>query len=116
MLGAGPAGGLVAGITYAFSSFFVVSVVFPMIISAAAWLPLLLAVVELLARRKPGRAALLIGAGAIVVGVQFLAGHVEIAYYNMMVLGFYTLARGVMLWRESRHACARPLLLIARWR
>lgn len=102
VMGAGVAGGLVAAVTYAFSSFFVVSVVFPMVISAAAWLPLLLLVIELLARRTPGRSALLIIAGAIVTGVQFLAGHVEIAYYNMMVLGFYTLARAFMLWRDAQ--------------
>ncbi len=111
VLGAGPVGGVIAGVTYAFSSFFVVSIVFPMIISAAAWLPLLLVVVELLARRSVGRAPLLIGGGATIVGIQFLAGHVEIAYYNMMVLGFYTLARAVMLWRDQ-HSLRPAALLI----
>ena len=110
VLGAGPVGGLIAGITYAFSSFFVVSVVFPMIISAAAWLPLLLAVIELLSRRNGKRTALLLGLGAIITGTQFLAGHVEIAYYNMMVLGFYVLARAVSLWREENSL--RPALLL----
>ena len=111
VLGAGPVGGVIAGVSYAFSSFFVVSIVFPMIISAAAWLPLLLVIAELLARRNAGRAPLLIAGGAIVVGIQFLAGHVEIAYYNMMVLGFYTLARAIMLWRERRSVRPGALLI-----
>lgn len=36
-----------SGVIYAFSGFMVVSIVFPMIVSAAAWLPAILALVEL---------------------------------------------------------------------
>ena len=102
VLGARVVGGLIGAVTYAFSGFFVVSVVFPMIISAAAWLPLLLAVVELLSRRVAGRRTWLLIGGSLIVAIQFLAGHVEIAYYNMLVLGFYGLARAFALWRSSK--------------
>ncbi len=43
---AGPLGSLVAGIVFQFSGFMVVSVVHPMIVAGASWLPLLLALVE----------------------------------------------------------------------
>ena len=43
---------LIAGITYQLSAFFLVSVVFTMIIAAAAWLPLLLAIIEVMVRKQ----------------------------------------------------------------
>jgi hypothetical protein len=52
VLGANRLGGLVGGITYQLSVFFVVSVVFTMIIAAAAWLPLLLAIIEVVIRKQ----------------------------------------------------------------
>ncbi len=100
---------LVSGIIYAFSGFMVVSVVFPMVVSAAAWLPAILACVELVFRHLTPQPPLLnSGEGAqeatrqrfarvlffalcagILIGVQFLAGHVEMSYYILLVLAFY---------------------------
>ncbi|RIK23984.1 MAG: hypothetical protein DCC52_12775, partial [Chloroflexi bacterium] len=60
-----PFAATVSGIIFAFGGFMVVSVVFPMVVSAAAWLP------------------------AILAFVQFLAGHVEVSYYILLVLAFY---------------------------
>ena len=106
---------LVAAITFAFSGFAVVSVVFPMVGSAYTWLPLLLAVVELAIQKAeagaqaglspPSRfgpgSPLLIAAGGLAIGLQFLAGHVEISYYVVLTLGAYTLARLSIAWRHS---------------
>ena len=95
-----------AGIAYAFSGFFIVSVVFPMIIGAAAWLPLLLAIIEMAVRKQEtnGRGhfnpTLYIIAGALIFAVANLAGHVEITYYIMLVAGFYALWRLLHLWRK----------------
>jgi len=95
------------GLVFALSGFMVISVVFPMVIAAVIWLPLLLAIVEKLARitqdggGRPGVAIVYMAAGAVVLGVQFLAGHVEISYYNLIVLALYS------LWR---------LMTIADWR
>src|SRR5579859_1190259 len=81
-------------IVYELSLFMVVSVVFPMIVAAAAWLPLILTAIELAVRQQPalgGRPATIpwvaLGAGAI--GLQILAGHVEITYFTLMVAGAY---------------------------
>ncbi|MHB9091922.1 MAG: YfhO family protein, partial [Chloroflexota bacterium] len=96
VVGAGRVGGLVGGVAYAFSGFMVVSVVFPMIVSAAIWLPMLVLVIELaLQRAEHGRRPnwLLVVIGAAVVGIQFFAGHVEISLYVLLTAGFYTACR-----------------------
>ncbi len=96
-LGAGRFGGAVAGITYQLSAFFVISVVFPMIIGAAIWLPLILLATEYVIRAQPirGRPAtpiwMVIGAAAL--GCNILSGHVEITYYTLLVTAFYAALR-----------------------
>ena len=99
-----PLAATASGVVYAFSGFMVVSVVFPMVISAAAWLPAILAAIELTLKEEEKRAAgdasyspprelLFAISTAVLLGVQFLAGHVEISYYILMVLAFYSIWR-----------------------
>src|SRR5438128_6342939 len=98
----------------------VVSIVFPIVVSAATWLPAILAFAELTLREDDRRRttddhslstvhrlpstdyrplstvpyslprelsyALITG---ILIAVQFLAGHVEVSYYILLVLAFY---------------------------
>ena len=104
-------GCIVAAIVYPFSGFMIVSVVHPMIIAAASWLPLLLAIVERLVRTQEVQPAgqkrqvvsyiPWIVIGAVALGLQFLAGHVEIAYYVVLVTAFYAACRlGILWWRN----------------
>jgi O-antigen/teichoic acid export membrane protein len=110
---------LVAGITYQLSAFFLVSVVFTMIIAAAAWLPLLLAVVEWTARRQEEKGKgpfvpivyVLVGAAAL--GLHTLAGHAEILVYTILVTAAYALAR--LLFVARRVGSWRPALRLAFW-
>jgi len=105
-------GSLVASIAFVFSGFMIVSVVHPMIIAAASWLPLLLALVERLIRtqeeqvpdQKPRPVSYIpwIVVGAIALGVQFLAGHVEVAYYVILVTAFYAACRLGAYWWTTR--------------
>lgn len=105
-------GSLVAAIVYPFSGFMIVSVVHPMIIAAASWLPLLLAIVERLIRTQeeqtPGQKSPpvsyipWIALGAFAMGLQFLAGHVEIAYYVILVTAFYAVCRLCIYWWHVR--------------
>lgn len=101
-----PFAAAVSAIVYAFSGFMVVSVVFPMIVSAAAWLPAILAAAELTVREETKRLEsdpkysltrelLFALVCAILLGLQFLAGHIEISYYILLVMGFYCLWRGI---------------------
>ncbi|MGH2524059.1 MAG: hypothetical protein ACRDH2_16250, partial [Anaerolineales bacterium] len=92
---------------YELSLFMVVSVVFTMIIAGAAWLPLILTAIELMARRQPalgGHPATLpwLTLGAAALGFQILAGHVEVTYYTLLIAGAYSAWRLVGLWLSHR--------------
>ncbi|MBU0702658.1 MAG: hypothetical protein KKC18_02180, partial [Chloroflexi bacterium] len=99
VLGIRRLGGLIAGITFQFSGFMVVSsAAHSMIIAAASWLPFILAMVELVVQQRPAlgqRPATLPWAllGALGLGCQMLAGHVENTYFVLLVTGAYALWR-----------------------
>jgi len=106
VLGLSRWGGLLAGVTYTFSLFMVVRVVWPQTIATVTWLPLILALVELAFRAQesePPKPPLpyLLG-GALVLGVNFLAGHAEFSYLVLLTTGFYTLCRLASLWWRVR--------------
>ncbi len=93
---------ILSAVVYAFSGFMVVSTAFPMVIAAAAWLPAILACAELVLRAdKSARKILFTLIGAILIGVQFLAGHVEISMYVLIVTAFYALWRAFNLGRQN---------------
>ena len=111
VIGGGRIGGVVAGLAFAFSGFVVVSFLWPQVVSTLVWLPLLLAFVELIVRSqeaayaRPPRhsevrgAGLLVALGGLAVGIQFLAGHLEMSFYILFTLLFYGAARLVVsLW------------------
>lgn len=100
-LGVRRAGALAAGVAYQFSAFYVASVVFQMVIAAAAWLPFLLLMCEFVIIRRQlfGKATVLpwIALGAVGLGMCILAGHVEFVYYSLLVMG------GWSAWRMIAH-------------
>jgi O-antigen/teichoic acid export membrane protein len=110
-------GSLIAGVTFMLSGFMVVSVVFTMIVAAAAWLPLLLAVIELIVRAEKNgfqrRTLLYVALGGAALGCHILAGHAEITYYTLLVMGAYALWRLIGLALEPIRA-AHPLR-VAGW-
>jgi O-antigen/teichoic acid export membrane protein len=89
-----------SALTYAFSAFFFVSVTFPMVIAAAAWLPAILACAELVLRAKDSARQIFFALlGAMFIGIQFLAGHIEISMYILIVTAFFAGWRlAAMLW------------------
>lgn len=109
VLGTGRPAAAVAAVTYAYSGFMLVSVAFTMVIAAACWLPWALTFTELAIRGyDPGRhhrtspRLLYLLLGALVLGMQFLAGHADTSYYILLVLGFYSAWRLAGLLRETR--------------
>jgi O-antigen/teichoic acid export membrane protein len=90
-LGQGRASAALAGLVYQGCGFMVVSAaVFPMIIGAAAWLPLLLACIEKVIDDEHRSVALLwLVLGALALGMQILAGHIEITYYSLLIMAVY---------------------------
>jgi hypothetical protein len=119
IIGIGRAAALFAGIVYMFSGFFISSVVFPMMIAGAAWLPLLLGLIEMVVRKQEekGNAPFVpvayIVSGAVVLGLSTLAGHIEITYYTLLVSAMYALWRLFGVWR--RLGVWRPVLRMAGW-
>ncbi len=116
VLGLRRTGATLAAVAFTFSGFFIVSVNFTMIIAAAAWLPLILAMIEVMVRhaaqsdRSVYSPAPYVAAGALFLGISVLAGHVEITYYTLMVSAFYAAWRLIGLWR-SQHNWRSPLRL-----
>ncbi|MCS6773798.1 MAG: oligosaccharide flippase family protein [Thermoflexales bacterium] len=97
-LGLRPLSSLFAGVAWQLSGFMLVSVVFPMIIAAASWLPLILAMVERVIQQAPGlgnRPSSLpwVAVGALAIAMMALAGHVEMMVYTALVTVFYALWR-----------------------
>ena len=88
-LGASIIGALVAGLSYALSGFFVVHVKHMPMVDAACWIPVVLWLVERGVRRDGGA---LLGAG-LVMGVQWLTGAPQIAYYSAGVATLYFAGR-----------------------
>lgn len=103
-LGVRTAGATISAITYQLCGFFLASAVFPMIIGAAVWLPLILLMIEFIIRRQPllkqpsSVPWVVIGAGALACNI--FAGHVELTIYTLLIAGFY--AAGRLLWEAWR--------------
>ncbi len=91
----GRPGSTLAGVTFMFSGFMVIRNVFPMIVAAAVWLPVILTAVERIVRRAEGGESGLVphmpdvALGAAAFGMVFLAGHPEMYYYIALVAGAY---------------------------
>ena len=95
---------MLAGLVYQGSGFMLTSAaVFPMIIGAAAWLPLLLACVEKVVQtsinpdRRRSTTLLWVILGAVALGIQTLAGHIEITYYTLLLMALFALWRLISL-------------------
>jgi O-antigen/teichoic acid export membrane protein len=90
------------GVIFMFSGFLIVSVVFTMFLAAAVWLPLLLALIEMIIRKQEEKGTqsfqpiVYLAAGVAVIALVVLAGHPELIYYTMLVAGAYTLVRLVV--------------------
>jgi O-antigen/teichoic acid export membrane protein len=94
-LGVGWIGRLIGGLTFELCGFLVVSVVWPMMVSTAVWLPLLLCVIERVvgARGDWRTTARWAALGIVAIALQFLAGHLEISFYILATCGAYAALR-----------------------
>lgn len=92
--------GMISGITYGMSGFFMAHLGHTAIIQCAAWLPLILLGVEKL---RNGFHAGWFSITCVAVAFSILAGHFQIAVYSLGLVALYVL---VMSWRAS----------LSRWR
>jgi O-antigen/teichoic acid export membrane protein len=109
-----------AGLVYQGGGYIVVSAaVFPMIIGAVAWLPLLLGCIEKVIQGTENKRTsdyrsrftlLWTVLGAITLGVQILAGHIEFTIYTLLVMALYATWRLV---GQLRGDLLRPFLSLS---
>lgn len=111
-------GSVIAALAWQLSAFLVIGAVFPMILAAATWLPLLLLLLEFCARNQnlAGRPArpLWTALAALVLTHVLMAGHAEMTYYVLLVAGIWALARLLQRWQAvglREAAVAVPWLL-----
>ncbi len=112
-------GAIIAGTTYMFSGFMFIHNVFPMIMGATVWLPLILAIVERIALRAEngqftfkGLVPLLI-VGTLAVAMVMLAGHPEMYYYVGLVTFFYAVYRLIRVLLRTRNLKLGLLVAVA---
>lgn len=122
ILGMRRAAATIAGLVYQGSGFLLVSAtVFPMILGAAVWLPLLLGCIEMVVKTAVGSARhplLWVALGAIALGCQILAGHIEITYYTLLIMALYAAWRlATLAWhkRQTKGGRYTALLPPAAW-
>ena len=105
-LGLGRFGALVTGLTYGLGGYLIAHWVFPSMVCAIAWLPLLLALTEKIVTRAgtpvpaahaqagacPCRETALLAAA---IGLQLLAGHAQTSFYSLLIVTAFALWRAV---------------------
>lgn len=92
--------GLLAGLTYSLSGFFMAHLVHPAMIQVASYLPLNFLLVEKILLTKKQKLASILGL-ALVFSLQALAGHHELLYFTLVTLGLYLLIRSFQI-RKKR--------------
>ena len=99
-------GALLSGIVYQLASWLVVNAVFPMIVSAAVWLPWLLVMMEGAIFRRPFLGARRVTmpwaiGGAFALCFVILAGHAEFIVYTSLTAAIYGGGRLLGGWRRG---------------
>jgi hypothetical protein len=105
-------GALFAGVVYAFGTFFVVWLAWPLT-NVFPLIPWILLVTDLLVRRPE---PLTVAALAALIGLQFLGGHPETSFHVMVVTTLWFVFRALPpWWREGRQlaSLARPVVAYA---
>ena len=107
-LGVNRAGAALAGLVYQLSGCMIASAVFPMMVAAAVWLPLLLWMIENILRGRSlplfrGTALPWAVFGAVALCFNVLAGHIELTIYTLLISAYYAAFR--LVWE-----------FISRWR
>ncbi|MEM7030119.1 MAG: oligosaccharide flippase family protein [Chloroflexota bacterium] len=112
-------GALFGGIIFGLSTFMVNRVVFTMIIAAAIWLPLVLSAIEMVIRKQEEKGTVFyspipyLALGSVAMGLQVLAGHIEITIQVLLISAFYALCRLIML--SLSQQTLKPAIRLTAW-
>ncbi|MCL4545390.1 MAG: oligosaccharide flippase family protein [Chloroflexi bacterium] len=126
VIGEGRLGAALGGVVFGLCSSVLTSVLWPQMVGAMIWLPAILACIELTvravsstgqeARGRALRIAVAVALGAVAIGLQIFAGHLEISFYVLFTCVVYSLWRlgGLVLGRLPwRSVFATALWLLA---
>ncbi|MFC1496323.1 YfhO family protein [Candidatus Margulisiibacteriota bacterium] len=102
LLGIGQAGALLSGLVYSLSGFMVTHLKHVNMVSAAAWLPLLFLLVEKLFQKKGGSLLKYSLALAVIIAIQFFAGHPQISFISLLGVSFYFIYKLLLFKRKLR--------------
>ena len=96
----GRIGSIASGISFMFCGYLIVWLEAPHV-KTAIWLPLLFLLTERLAIKRRFNEAALLG---VLVGVQFLGGHIETSLFLMTAMFLYFLFRAYVVWRDAHRS------------
>jgi hypothetical protein len=109
VLGVGPLGAIIGALTYTFSAYMVVWLLFPLA-DAGVWLPWLVwATARLVTAPTPGKAGVL----AVMSALSILAGHPETAFHNALVVGAFAVFMALRAGPRRLDRVVRVLLVWA---
>jgi hypothetical protein len=95
--GLSPFAATLSALTYMFSGYLIGRTHFVTMVNAAAWIPLLLLLGEKIATRRAISNVLWLG---LALAVQFLAGHAQLWFYSLWLIGAYIIFRS---WQDARN-------------
>lgn len=97
-LGVKELGGIVGAITFAFSAFMVLWLELPTFVSVAVWLPMVLFLTQRAVTRRSTFYGMLSGG---TIGLTFLAGHFQIAFYVVLAAAIWWLWKMIEMKRAE---------------
>ena len=101
-IGLSPFAATLSALAYMFSGYIVGRSQFVTMVNAAAWFPLLLLFSEKLSTERSGLNVLWL---ALVLALMLLAGHAQLWFYGLCLMGAYTIFRS---WQSTARPAAEP--------
>ncbi len=104
-------GALISGLAYGGGGYLVARWVFPSMVYAAAWLPLMMALTEKLIRHATSNVQRGIGVAelmarsallALVIALQLLAGHAQTSFYSTVIVAAFAVVRLIQQFAAQR--------------
>jgi Bacterial membrane protein YfhO len=116
-LGLGRFGALVTGLTYGLGGYLVAHWVFPSMVYAITWLPLLLAFAEKMVTTANVGACpyRFTGLLAAAIGLQLLAGHAQTSFYSLLIVAAFVLWRAIQQRGSGIVRRAWPVFMAVLW-